>query len=598
MAESWMYNAFPLKRADQTTRGDDYQYVIQSLDAALRHTFGFPAGVAITPPFSINASGDVEILQTLSIGSDVPINEIVDDIPLVAEDEDDARLANVTSIRAYTSEYIDDYLTTQGIFVLRSGDTMSGALVADGGITASGDLSISNALFATNATLAAGMALQAFGGIDLAKYDSSVFIGDATETLHLTGAGGRPLYKGQNVALVSDISGSIPGMDYVPEAGGSFTGLVDFDAGLRIGFGNQITMQYALGVSSFSLVQVNNDTIGDVIFDSGDGTFHFQGDVLADAFDLNIGTRENILQWAGGYVQLGHITEDVNLIGVSTRPLYNAGELALLSDVAGTYTDGSGITFTPLGGGVEEIGITTNGINVSHMPVGLNGQYSRLSAGGLLEWDDLDIVAGNSMVVATHPTTKQVTVSVNDDGVDTLQVADDAITNDQLDDDSVDYTNLLAVRTVPDAEPGLYQLVAESTGPDAGTLLWQKGGSAGVLGTLDRDETPTAGIDNDDLVIDVTALSGTNGPYMIHEVRFTNLLSSREALLTITIDGQTVNVFDDYLVDSTEPNVIMNDADAQYDFPFFAKESFEIKFRRIGATGGDVTCHAKAVRMG
>ena len=590
MASSWMYDAFPLKRADETTRGDDYQYVIQSMDAALRHTFGFPAGVAITPPFSINAEGDVEILQSLSIGSDVPINEIVDDIPLIAEEEDDQRLANVTSIRAYTSDYIDDYLTTQGIFVLRAGDTMTGALVAEGGITASSELDISNAVFKTNAMLDVGMAFQAYGGIDLAKYDSEVIIGDATETLQLRGAGGRPLYKGQNVALVSDISGSIPGMDYVPEAGGAFTGLVDFDAGLRIGFGNQITMQYNLGLNSFSLVQVGTDAIGDVLFDSGDGSFYFQGDVLADAFDLNIGTRENILSWAGGYIQLGHITEDVNIIGADTHPLYNGSPLALFSDIAGTYVDGSGITFTPLGGGVEEIGITTNGINISHMPVGLNGQYSRISAGGILEWDGLDIVAGTGMVVAEHATTKQITVSIDNLGVDTAQIADEAITEDKLDDDCVNFENILADRTNPTGDPGLYTLIVDSTGTP--TLEWQKGGAAGVLGSVEiRADN---GATSSDTVF-VECFNETNGPYMLYEIIIAGMASGKSCELQVIIDGQPEVI--DEIIPYTTPNVIKNEAGAIYDFPFFAKESIEVKQRRVGGTTTTITCSVKAIRM-
>ena len=154
MADSWMYDGFPLKRADETTRGDDYQYVIQSLDAAIRHVFNFPAGVSITPPFSINENGDVEILETLTIGSDVPISEIVDEIPQIAEEGDDARLANVTAIRDFTSQFVDDYLTAQGLFVLRSGDTMTGQLIADGGISATDELDLDKAVFTSDAMLA------------------------------------------------------------------------------------------------------------------------------------------------------------------------------------------------------------------------------------------------------------------------------------------------------------------------------------------------------------------------------------------------------------------------------------------------------------
>jgi len=584
-----MYDGFPLKRADETTRGDQYQFVIQSMDAALRHVFSFPTGVTITPPFSIAESGDVEILQTLSIGSEFPIDEIVGEISAVPEDRDVSRLANVTSIRAFTAEFVDDYVNTQGLFVLRSGDTMTGPLLANGGITATGDLEISNAVFLTDPSLAAGVYLKALGTKNLIGFDSEVRVGDSTEPLQLLGAGGRPLYKGQNVALVSDISGTIPGMPYVPKAGGTFDGLVDFDAGLRLGFGNAITLEWNLGLNSFSLVQVDDDSFGDVVFDSGNGMFWFQGDVLADAFDLNVGTRENVLQWTGGYIQLGHATEDVNIVGVSARPLYKGDELALLNDVAGTFVEGSGINFDDLGGGVSAIEIEVHGINISHMPIGDNGQYCRISGGGLLEWSDLDIVAGTGMVVTTHGTTKQVTLDIDNLGVDSAQLADDAVTEDKIADDSVHWEAFIADRTNPTGDFGLYTLIVDTQGTPE--LKWQKGGAAGVLGSI---ETLVDSAVNSSTTVLVPAMDGFNGPYMIYDIRFSSVASNKSDVLEVYIDGILVI---DETIPYTQPIVVANEVAAHFDFPFFAKESFEIKFMKAGAGAGSVGCAAKAIRM-
>ena len=330
-----------------------------------------------------------------------------------------------------------------------------------------------------------------------------------------------------------------------------------------------------------------------MIFSSGDGTFDFDGDVLASAFDLEIPTRENVLDYVGGYVQLGHASVDVNLIGNSARPFYGGSEIALLSDMTGTFVDGSGITFTDLGGGVNEISITAAGINISHMPAGDNGQYSRISSGGLLVWDDLDIVAGTGMVAATDPVTKQVTVSIDDLGVDTDQLADAAVTTDKIDDDAVDYTQINSDRTAPDAVAGLYTLIVETDGIGGGELQWQKGGAAGVLGTIDRLEA--ASVANSSDVTDVQVLAGSVGPYMLHYVELEDLIVGRSGVLTVTIDG--TNVIDEETFTSTEALVIANDADAQFDFPYFAKESFEVKFRRTGSAG-TIHCSAKAVLMG
>lgn len=590
MADSWMYDGFPLKRADDTTRGDDYQFVIQSLDAALRHTFTFPAGVAITPPFSINESGDVEILQTLSIGSDVPIDEIVDSIPDYAEEEDGGRLANVTAIRAFTSAFIDDYLTTQDLFVLKTGDTMAGPLVANGGITASSELDITKAVFGDNPRLGLGVALQSYGDIDLIQYSAAVVVGDSTESLQLTGAGGRPLYKGESIALVSDIAGSIPGMDYVPEAGGTFAGLVAFDTGLLISSGNPITMEWNAGASSFVLAQVGTDALGDVIFSAADN-FEFEGAILAEAFDLNIGARENVLAFSSGEVQVGHASVDINLFGLSIRPLYNGGEIALKSDVAGTYVEGSGITFTDVGGDVDEIAITPAGINVSHFPAGAVGEYLRISSGGPIAWESLDIVAGTGLVVAEDGA-KQITVSIDNLGVGNAQLALSSVAQNSMADDAISYLELHADRVLADASPGLYNLIVDVASPGVGTLEWQKGGAAGVLGTVEvLAGSDSCSAEDPDPYEEI--LAGSTGPYVITKFWYTNLISGRSAEILVVIDGETVL---DETINYLTQTIIANDEDAHYDFPFFAKESFSITHRRTG-TVGTITGNATALRM-
>jgi len=583
-----MYDGFPLKRADATTRGDDYQYVIQSMDATMRHAFGWSAGVSITPPFSISDDGNVEILQTLSIGSAVAIDEIVDSIPLSASEDDDSSLANVTSIRAFTADYIDDYMVTQGLFVLKAGDTMTGELVADAGITATTALNLSKAVFATDPMLSVGVVLQGYGGVDLIQYDSAVVVGDAVEPLEMTGSGGRPQYKGQNVALVSDISGTIPGMDYVPEAGGNFTGLVDFDSGLSITFGNPIEMEWNTGASSFTLVEVADDGLGDVVFDSGDGTFDFLGDVLATAFDLDVGTRETVLEWSGTYIQLGYASEDVNIIGAADRPLYKGAALALLGDTTGSIADGSGITFT--GSEPTTISITEDGINASHMPDGEGGQYLRLNtAADTILWEDPDIIAGNGIDVAINGSTNQVTITAAD--VDTAELADDAITQVKVADNAIGYMELYADRGVSGTTDGLYTLVVDTVG-GVGTLEWQKAGADGIVGTLEVVEDYYEGSSESYTEV----LNVTNGPYVITLVEYTTLADPNEAWIQIIIDGQPA-VIDDELMTDAAPILIGNTEDAVYDFPFFAKTSVEINQKRVSGSGS-VKCEATVMRMG
>lgn len=595
MADSWMYDAFPLKRADGTTRGDDYQYVIQSLDAALRHTFGFPVGVSITPPFSISESGDVEILQTLSIGSAVPIDEIVGAITTSAEDEDDSRLASVTALRAFTAEYIDNYLTSEELFVLRAGDSMTGALVADGGITASSELAISKAVFATDPMLGAGIALQSYGGVDLIQFNSAVVVGDLTEPLSMTGSGGRPLYKGENVALVSDIVGSIPGMDYVPDAGGTFDGLVTFDGGILISYGNSITMEWNTGASNFVVAEVGTDAIGDVVFAAGDDTFDFLGDVQAVAFDLDIGTRENVLYFSSGDVKVGDVSVGIDLIGDTARPLYNGAALAMLTDTTGSIQAGSGITFT--GADPTDISVTENGITAFHLPASPEeGKYLRLNSTPEVYWSGLDIVAGagspDALVVSENGTTKQITIDINNLGVDTAQLAVDAVTQIKIADDAIGYKEFDADRGTPDTSDGLYLLTVDTV-DGVGTLEWQKGGAAGVLGTIEviaeYDENSTT--DYEEVV------SLANGPYVITKVWYTILASPQTGMVEVVIDGQPA-VLEVTLDDGgANGNILIgNTEDAVYDFPFFAKTSVVIRHKRVGGTG-TIRCDVEAMRM-
>jgi len=587
MADTWMYDGFPLKRADENTRGDQYPYVIQSLDAAIRHALGFPTGVSLTPAFSITVDGDVEILQSLSLGSDIAIDEIVDEIAEVASSVDDGQLANVTAIRAFTSDFIDTYLQAQGLFVEKAGDTMTGALIANGGITAAVDLDITKALFKDNPRLDTGIALESENA-ELIQYDSGVRVGDVTKSLRLTGAAGRPEYKGESVALLSDIAGTIPGLDYVPAAGGQFDGLVTHDASIRFTAGNGIDFEWDTGGSFFTLAVVGDDALGNVVFDSGSGDFEFEGSVEAETFDLDIeGSVENVLAYTSSEVQVGHASVDINLLGLASRPLYNGFDIALTSDIAGTFVEGSGITFEDLGGGVSEINITTNGITSAHLPIGNNGEYPRLSPGGVTIWGSLDVIAGAGMVVNEDGGTKQLTVSIDDLGVDTAQLADDAVTLAKLADDAVDFTNINATR-------GLDVDVQYSLTQTNDTLEWVKGAAGGVLGSTELIEEDSGSTASDTYI---EFMNVTDGPYILEKVHGggTTAQQYHQAWFQIWVDG--VLVIEDYAYGySSRGDVLLGDG-GYYAFPLFAKESLVIKVKSFYDASYFVTGYAVALRM-
>lgn len=587
MSDSWMYDAFPLKRADLDTRGDDYQYVIQSMDAAIRHLFGIPVGISMTPAFSIGESGSVEVLQTFAIGTPVQINQIVDEIEVTGSDADDRRLANVTAIRDFTLEFINEYLAIQDVFVLKAGDTMDGALVAEGGITAGTDLNIENALFTNSPRLPDRIPLVS-GGRGLVRWDDGVLVGDASGELKLTGAGTRPSYQGNAIAFVDDITDAVaaPGIDYVPEAGGTFTGLVEFGSGLSFPTALGPRFIYNAGGSLFTLAYVFDDATGEVEMGAPGGIRMANQLMLDETLQVEFAAAwEDIIE-VNANLNLGSAAIPLNLRGSATNPNYNGVALALLADTVGAYVEGDGVTFTDLGGGLTfEIGLTINGITRNFMPVGINGQYSRLDpTTGVLIWDSLDIVAGTGMEVTENPVTFQQTVAITDLGVDTLQIADDAINQDKIADLSVGYEEILANQTavVPATD---FTLVLRDD-----ILNWRKGGA--ILGTVQDVSASASYWGTNPPVPWDTLVSGTNGPYVIHKVYVggsgdTDLSGGVEVIC----DGNSAfmgTLFWD--TSEQEGNV------ATFG-PLFAKETFEIKVQRSTVLSRQLAVTANVQRL-
>jgi len=573
MSSSWSYDSFPLKRADANTQGDDYQYVIQSLDAAIRHAFGFPTGVQLTPAFSISEDGDVEVLVGLSIGSTVLIDEIVDEISTTPSTDDDGRLANVEAIRTFMADYVDTYLAATDLFVEKAGSTMTGALVADGGITGTTSLSLTNVVFASAPSLGT-FALQG-GGFDLIQYQTSsgVIVGDSSQATRFLGSGTRPLYNGGNIALVSDLvdaAGMV--LAYVPKIGGEFTGMVEFANGLRTSSGVDYEMEYNSGANSFSALAVGTDADGDVVMDSGNGVHQFTGDIqVTEHVQLDGGSGfVDILGYASAQVQVGNATLALNVLGNAARPLYNGAALALYTDAGGNYSAGAGITISALGGGAEEISLSTNGITATNMPVGNNGEYSRLGPTGTLVWDSLDIVGGTGIAVNEDAGTKQITVSIDNLGVDTAQLAADAVTAAKLADDAVVFANI-------DASAPAGGFVAGSTYTLSSTdsvLAWQRGGD--LLGTVElitgsKNVTESGHA----YPTPVSIKSGSNGPYIIENIGYT----ARRDGPVYTV---TVYIYVDGTLISTGS---LSDVGDYINYPLLCKETFDIKAHNgFGAT--------------
>jgi hypothetical protein len=170
------------------------------------------------------------------------------------------------------------------------------------------------------------------------------------------------------------------------------------------------------------------------------------------------------------------------------------------------------------------------------MPVGNNGEYARLSPTGTLVWDSLDITAGTGMAVTENAGTKQVTVAIDNLGVDTAQLAADAVTAAKLADDAVVYANIDAAEPAGWSASSTYSLVATNR-----VVAWQRGGE--LLGTAE-----TTGFYDDSRKVDspVTSpdvdISESNGPYIINGVNVLGKAGTTgdDVKCIITCDGVTV----------------------------------------------------------
>jgi hypothetical protein len=553
---------------DTTTSGDDLPFVIQSLDAAIRHEFGFPVGETLEPAFSIDADGNVEILISLALGSSVTITEIVDSIAAVSAPSDDYELANVAAIRAFVSEYVLDFLTDQDTFVEKAGDTMTGQLVANGGITASSYLDLENARFESSPTLAPNMILQAENGAyDLIQFSGGARVGDPQAVLQLTGSQTRPSYKSQQLCLLSDLTGYAGTLDYVPKIGGTFEGQVNFDDLIGLNESSGITA-YDVGLDLYTpvmTIEYSGDTPESLRFANLE--FIFEGDVLIAASGF---ADVALASYDGSTVELGSASKVLDLLGSAARPTYNAAELALFSEIGGDYTSGSGITITDLGGNTYQVNIETNGIEASHMPSGTNGEFLRL-AGGALDWQNLDVVAGTGIVVGV--VAGQVTVNIDDLGVDTAQLAADAVTQAKIADGAVGVDQLDT--TSPGIDGKTYSLIVTDE-----VLDWvEGGGGTGAFMSTAEILDGNADCDGGDPGITYTTIaSGSSGPYIIEDIIYESHIGSANwtVLIKVFIDGNPTETVE--LSESVEGTSYIN-------YPYYAESEFEIQ-ARVGVSAG------------
>jgi len=93
-------DSFPSNRWTSSDVLSDLAEAIQSIDAAMRHAFGFSVN-SLTAPFDIDDDGSMVIQTSIAIGTSNAMIDVVDEIPASAGANEELKLAHVTAIRNF-----------------------------------------------------------------------------------------------------------------------------------------------------------------------------------------------------------------------------------------------------------------------------------------------------------------------------------------------------------------------------------------------------------------------------------------------------------------------------------------------------------------
>jgi len=93
-------NSFPSNRWTDSDSGADLDTAFASIDAAIRHAFGFSVN-ALVAPFDIADDGSIVVQTSIAIGTSNAMIDVVDSIPASPGANENQKLAHVTAIRGF-----------------------------------------------------------------------------------------------------------------------------------------------------------------------------------------------------------------------------------------------------------------------------------------------------------------------------------------------------------------------------------------------------------------------------------------------------------------------------------------------------------------
>ena len=264
--------------------------------------------------------------------------------------------------------------------------------------------------------------------VTVAEIGASLDIGDAAYAIDLLGSAVRPKYNGADLALLSDTGGggvtdhgALTGLgdddhpqylnetrgdaryaqtgdlaDYLPLTGGVLSGYLDFNdanEGIRFNDGagtffDGLTFDLAGGFAPEIIIGAEApDTGGNPAIRANSFVFRIgqgagAGFAALEMWNEGDASYEAIIQSVsdnpGDPLDLGSGNHAINLNGSETRPTYNGGELALLTDIGGTSYDPTDVPRMQAGSGYAHISYI-NAVSVDVYAPGAPGAAVRIS---------------------------------------------------------------------------------------------------------------------------------------------------------------------------------------------------------------------------
>lgn len=361
-------NSFPNNRFVVGDTLNDLATAIQSIDAAIRHAFGYSVN-ELTAPFDIADDGSTVVQTSIAIGTSNAMIDVVDTIPVSPGANEDQKLAHVQAIRTL-SPYASNVLTNTSNFdnvlsaaddtVQKALDTLDNLDISDITDAHTHDgryykqteidtmlldyLQLAGGTMTGNLIMDWGTALQVDVGLGETPTDAvqgnsfGIVFGDAAALFQIEGSGVLSTADIEvsklNAQLV--LTGSVGSvtldgdtLDIVTTAGVGGTGKLQIHGANGLIYQDNSATDYNVWTEkNFDpadyLPLAGGTMTGAINLENG---VAITGEVFSSPYNIAYVS-------GGGRMVFGNSSLPIDFLGALTRPTYNAADLALFTDIA------------------------------------------------------------------------------------------------------------------------------------------------------------------------------------------------------------------------------------------------------------------------